>query len=978
MHRILGHQKSLIICENQYFLNDLVGYLENQKIKDYCVLNDLEILPYDLFSPHQEKLSSRLEAMVEISNQDKIIVISTINSLIQPYFDKNCFNKFSYEFIEGENLDRNQLIVLLTKSGYKASEIVSERAEFAVRGSVIDIFPSNSNLPLRIDLDDEIIESIRLFDKDSQLSLKKISKYKCRSSKGFELDTDSIALFKKNWRREFNEDGDFFDQVTKGKFPEGIESYFPLFYQKKPTFDDFFSLFKVFSYGNVDESAKKYWELINRRFKDFISDKNRPPLKPEILYNKPSEILKNHEILPTEKKEKISNQTFKEENQEKKSDQNQTSVEDFYQFIIGKRIVHSNYGIGIYRGLKNLNNTECFVIEYDGEEILYIPVDSMSTLSPYIGNQEIKLDSLSKNNWKIKKEKSEKKAYDIAAELLEAEAKRKIEKSDQLSISDKNKYELFKNGFGFTETVDQKITISQVTNDLSISKPQDRLVCGEVGFGKTEIALRASFICTENLKQVCILAPTTILARQHFELFKERFENFDVKVDFLSRERSQKEKSKIIEELKNGDISIIIGTHSLLSDSITFADLGLLVIDEEHRFGVRQKEKLRNLKKGVNVIYLSATPIPRSLNLALSKVRDISIISSPPPGRKTVETIVSRYSNGLIKEALEREFHRSGQSFYLLNSVARLNVKVKEIKKILPDAIVSSAHGQMSPKELKEIMIKFHNKEIDILVCTTIIESGLDIPNANTLIVEAAENFGLSQLHQIRGRVGRSKRQAYAYFLTTEEKSLSKNAIARMEALKFGDSLNSGFNLAMRDLEIRGAGEILGEKQSGVIDFVGLTLFTSLIDKSIKVLTGEQETNLDEIEIKLGVNGYITEESIPQPEVRLSIYKKITSFKKEKDLFELKKELEDRFGKLPEETENLIKIARIRILCSKLLIYKILSEQKRIYIYLNSKSPLKPQGSELEKIFLNYSTQEMDKIDFVLENLLSFNAQNKA
>ena len=978
MHRILGHQKSLIICENQYFLNDLVGYLENQKIKDYCVLNDLEILPYDLFSPHQEKLSSRLEAMVEISNQDKIIVISTINSLIQPYFDKNCFNKFSYEFIEGENLDRNQLIVLLTKSGYKASEIVSERAEFAVRGSVIDIFPSNSNLPLRIDLDDEIIESIRLFDKDSQLSLKKISKYKCRSSKGFELDKDSIALFKKNWRREFNEDGDFFDQVTKGKFPEGIESYFPLFYQKKPTFDDFFSLFKVFSYGNVDESAKKYWELINRRFKDFISDKNRPPLKPEILYNKPSEILKNHEILPTEKKEKISNQTFKEENQEKKSDQNQTSVEDFYQFIIGKRIVHSNYGIGIYRGLKNLNNTECFVIEYDGEEILYIPVDSMSTLSPYIGNQEIKLDSLSKNNWKIKKEKSEKKAYDIAAELLEAEAKRKIEKSDQLSISDKNKYDLFKDGFGFTETVDQKITISQVTNDLSISKPQDRLVCGEVGFGKTEIALRASFICTENLKQVCILAPTTVLARQHFELFKERFKNFDVKVDFLSRERSQKEKSKIIEELKNGDISIIIGTHTLLSDSITFADLGLLVIDEEHRFGVRQKEKLRNLKKGVNVIYLSATPIPRSLNLALSKVRDISIISSPPPGRKTVETIVSRYSNGLIKEALEREFHRSGQSFYLLNSVARLNVKVKEIKKILPDAIVSSAHGQMSPKELKEIMIKFQNKEIDILVCTTIIESGLDIPNANTLIVEAAENFGLSQLHQIRGRVGRSKRQAYAYFLTTEEKSLSKNAIARMEALKFGDSLNSGFNLAMRDLEIRGAGEILGEKQSGVIDFVGLTLFTSLIDKSIKVLTGEHETYLDEIEIKLGVNGYITEESIPQPEVRLSIYKKITSFKKEKDLFELKKELEDRFGKLPEETENLIKIARIRILCSKLLIYKILSEQKRIYIYLNSKSPLKPQGSELEKIFLNYSTQEMDKIDFVLENLLSFNAQNKA
>ena len=602
----------------------------------------------------------------------------------------------------------------------------------------------------------------------------------------------------------------------------------------------------------------------------------------------------------------------------------------------------------------------------------------MNVLSPYVGNQDIKLDSLSKNNWKIKKEKSEKKAYDIATELLEAEAKRKIEKSEKLEILDETKYQIFKNGFGFKETNDQNTTILQVINDLNVTKPQDRLICGEVGFGKTEIALRASFICTENLKQVCILAPTTLLARQHFELFKERFKQFDVKVEFLSRERNQKEKKEIIEDLKNGNISIIIGTHSLLSDSISFADLGLLVIDEEHRFGVRQKEKLRTLRKGINVIYLSATPIPRSLNLALSKVRDISIISSPPPGRKAVETVVSRYSNALIKEALEREFHRSGQSFYLLNSVSNLDFKAKDIRKMLPDAKVTIAHGQMSPKDLKETMIKFHNKEIDILVCTTIIESGLDIPNANTLIVESTENFGLSQLHQIRGRVGRSKRQAYAYFLTSEEKNLTKNAVSRIEALKFGDSLNSGFNLAMRDLEIRGAGEILGEKQSGVIDFVGLTLFTSLIDKSIKLLKGDLETSLDEIEIKLGVNGYITEESIPQPEVRLSLYKKISSFENEEDLFNIKKELEDRFGKLPKETENLIKFARIRILSSKLLINKILSEQDRIYLFIDLNSPLKPENSKLEKIFLNYSNKEMNKIDFVLDKLIAFNEQNNS
>lgn len=978
MHRILGHQKSLVICENQFFLNNFIDFLNKEEIQNYCVLNDLEVLPYDLFSPHQEKLSSRLDAMIRISNEDNIIVLSTINSLIQPYFDKKCFNNFSYEFCEGKNLDRDQLIQSLSKSGYKASEIVSERSEYAIRGSVIDIFPANSNLPLRIDLDDEKIESIRVFDKDSQISFKTISKYKCRSSKGFELDKDSIALFKKNWRQEFAEDGSFFDQVSKGYFPDGIESYFPLFYEKKPSFNDFFSSFSKFSYGKVEVSAEKYWKLIKRRFEDFISDENRPPLKPEILYNNPKEILKELEVLPVKEIKNISFEEVQNKEPEENIDKKETSIEDFYEFTIDKKIVHSNYGIGIYRGLKNLNNTECFVIEYEGEEILYIPVDSMNVLSPYVGNQDIKLDSLSKNNWKIKKEKSEKKAYDIATELLEAEAKRKIEKSEKLEILDETKYQIFKNGFGFKETNDQNTTILQVINDLNVTKPQDRLICGEVGFGKTEIALRASFICTENLKQVCILAPTTLLARQHFELFKERFKQFDVKVEFLSRERTQKEKKEIIEDLKNGNISIIIGTHSLLSDSISFADLGLLVIDEEHRFGVRQKEKLRTLRKGINVIYLSATPIPRSLNLALSKVRDISIISSPPPGRKAVETIVSRYSNALIKEALEREFHRSGQSFYLLNSVSNLDFKAKDIRKMLPDAKVTIAHGQMSPKDLKETMIKFHNKEIDILVCTTIIESGLDIPNANTLIVESTENFGLSQLHQIRGRVGRSKRQAYAYFLTSEEKNLTKNAVSRIEALKFGDSLNSGFNLAMRDLEIRGAGEILGEKQSGVIDFVGLTLFTSLIDKSIKLLKGDLETSLDEIEIKLGVNGYITEESIPQPEVRLSLYKKISSFEKEEDLFNIKKELEDRFGKLPKETENLIKFARIRILSSKLLINKILSEQDRIYLFIDLNSPLKPENSKLEKIFLNYSNKEMDKIDFVLDKLIAFNEQNNS
>jgi transcription-repair coupling factor (superfamily II helicase) len=975
MHRILEYQKTIVICENQFFLNHVEHFLNEKGVSNYANLNDLETLPYDIFSPHPEKLANRLETMAEIANKEKLIVLTTINSLIQPYFDKASINNFSYKFSQNDKLDREKLLNSLASAGYSSSEVVTERSEFAVRGSVIDIYPSNSKLPIRINLDDDSIESIRLFDKDSQISISKIDQYQCRATKGFQLDEESIAVFKKNWRQIFSQDGEFFDQVSSGKFPEGIESYFPLFYERKPLYEDFFKNYSKFLYGNVSKGAEAYWNLINRRYEDFISDLDRPPLKPSFLYNDPQKILLNSEQILHPKDEKLNESFDSEENfipQTKRS--NSEVINNQYEFKIGNRLVHTNYGIGLYRGLKNLNNTECFVIEYEGQETLYVPVDAMNLLTPYVGNQDIKLDSLSRNNWKIKKEKSEQKAYDIAAELLEAEAKRKIDKSDVLKIDD-IEYQNFAKGFGFQETIDQAKAILEVKEDLASSKPQDRLVCGEVGFGKTEIALRAAFICAKNLKQVCVLAPTTLLARQHYDLFKDRFQESEIKIDFLTRERTPKEKEKIIEELSNGEISIVIGTHALLNDAIKFEDLGLLVVDEEHKFGVRQKEKLRKIKKGVNVIYLSATPIPRSLNMALSKVRDISIISSAPPGRKAVETVISRYSESLIQEALQREFHRSGQSFYLINNVASLENKAKELKRLMPEASIAIGHGQMHPNDLKDIMFKFHHHEIDILICTTIIESGLDIPNANTLLIEDAQNFGLSQLHQIRGRVGRSKRQAYAYFLTSNEKQLTKNAAARIEALKYGDSLNSGFNLAMRDLEIRGAGEILGEKQSGAIDFVGLTLFTSMIERSIKMLKGSIDSEINDIEIKIGTNGYITEKYIPQPEVRLTLYKKISSIKKLEDLSEIKKELEDRFGSMPKETADLLTLTQIRILSSKLSINRISSNKEKISLFLDENNLLTPPNSKIEKIMINFPESVIDKVDFLLNKLKSFHEQ---
>ena len=973
MHRILDKKKSLVICENVSKLNLVSEFLKINSSKNFLIFKEFETLPYDNFSPHIDNLSNRIETLSK-ADSEEITILTTTNALIQPLFERTSINSFSYLFEIQKKIDRNELVNKLGISGYEAVQVVSSRGEFAIRGSVIDIFPINSRNPIRINLEDNFIESIRTFDKDSQLGIHKINKYECKASKGFTLDPDSIAIFKKNWRSNFSNDGKIFDDVSKGRFPEGIESYFPLFYLEKPKFEDFFSKFDIFFYGDVEASSESYWKIINLRYEEFINNEDRPPLNPSILFNSPEDFLAKKGIcIENVDLDKDQKNIVNEDRSTvvKKINEKESFIqEEQYQFKVDSKVVHSNHGIGIFKGLKNLSNTECFAIEYAEGETLYVPISSMNLLTPYHGNSEIKLDSLRKNNWKIKKEKTRKKAFDIAAELLEAEASRKIDKSKQFLI-DQEELDSFSKGFGFQETNDQASVIAEVKNDLASEKPQDRLICGEVGFGKTEIALRAAFICAKNNKQVAVLAPTTILARQHFDLFRERFLETNIKIEFISREKNLNEKKTIFKNLSEGSISIIIGTHALLSDQLDFFDLGLLVIDEEHKFGVRQKEKLRKYSKGINSISLSATPIPRSLNLALSRVRDISIISTPPPGRKTVETLVATYSKSLAKEAIEREFTRSGQVFYLVNNVSYLEEKLIELRKIIPTAKIEIAHGQMTPKKLKEVMLNFLNKKIDILLCTTIIESGIDIPNANTLIIEGVENFGLSQLHQIRGRVGRSNRQAYAYFFITPDKTLSKNAMARLEALKFSDSLNSGFNLAMRDLEIRGAGEILGEKQSGLIDYVGLSLFSSMINRSIKLLEGVDET-YEDFEVKIGENGFIPETFIPQTEVRLEIYKKFSSVKNINSLNQLIKELEDRFGSIPEDIKTLINLTHIRIESSNLLITKIRGDNKKCTLSLSENSNLVSKQSNLKEISFNYPDQLNSKSEFVLNKLKSF------
>ena len=503
-------------------------------------------------------------------------------------------------------------------------------------------------------------------------------------------------------------------------------------------------------------------------------------------------------------------------------------------------------------------------------------------------------------------------------------------------------------------------------------KPQDRLICGEVGFGKTEVALRASFIVAQSNYQVCILAPTTVLAKQHFEVFKDRFADFSHKVCLLTREQTNIEKEEIYNRINDNSYSIIIGTHALFNKEISFKNLNLLIIDEEHKFGVRQKELIRSLKKGINVISLSATPIPRTLNLSLSKVRDISLITTPPIGRKSVKTIVSRYSQSLVFEAIQREFYRDGQVFYLLNNVSQLEEKKNELAERFPNKSIDFAHGQLRPKELGSIMQKFIKKDIDLLVCTTIIESGIDIENANTLIVENSENYGLSQLHQIRGRVGRSKREAFAYFLLNETKKLKNKALERIEALQENESLLSGFSLAMRDLEIRGAGELLGEKQSGAIDVVGLTLFSKMIESAIKVLSGEKIIEQSDINIDIGIYGFIPEEVIPQAELRLSIYKEISSIKENKDLDQNKKDFIDRFGDVNQEIINLYELSKLKNIARKLNILEIKFRNENFSLKLAENSKLLPSSSKIKEIKLSAKEIKSDRLTFIMAKLESF------
>jgi len=931
--------QKVIITSNPLLAESTYQELEKRHPK-VSLFPHTETLPYDFFSPSKHIKNLRMQALSGLLADKTNILIISIQALMSPCPDKA--HLLPFELLEtNKNIDRKNLISGLQNSGYERKDIVKEVGEFALRGSIIDIYATGYDEPIRIEINESKIESLRTFDPTSQITTQKINSFSAIPPYEYALNQKGINLFKKNWRNCFDtyeEDSDVFKSIAKGKAEEGSEIYLPLFFLGKTSVINYLDKFDtVLLDKNVLKEIKDYELLINERYEEYRYDITRPLLKPSELF------LTKNEFKSFLKDREVTNITFKDFNSKKITKAKIKSIQPTKEYNhqipeIDDRVVHLFHGIGIFKGLKNIKtkstSNECLEIEYRNNSKVFVPIDSMHLVSKYFGPEEINIDELGSKKWERKKTLAIKKTFDTAAELLKTQAKRNLRKGKKYQIP-KNEYFEFCREFQFIETQDQKNTILEIEKDLQDSIPMDRLVCGEVGFGKTEVAMRASFISAFNNSQTCILVPTTVLAQQHYESFLKRFSNSPINIQKLSRDITVRKRKEILSHLKDGHIDIIIGTHALLQGSIEFQRLGLLIIDEEHRFGVRQKEKIKKLKEDVNILYLSATPIPRSLNFALAELKDLSIIATAPENRLSVRTFIYPFNEHLIKESIQRELLRNGQVYYLCNDLRLIQDRKTRIEDLFPSHNVDFIHGKLKGSEIEEKMLLFQNGQINILVCSTIIESGLDIANANTLIVEEADRLGLSQLHQLRGRVGRGKKQAYAYFLKSNRILKRKKADKRLKALKDSDSLSAGFLLSLKDLEARGAGEILGENQSGIMESIGIDLYLRLVNRATnQIQKGEIESFILEkdIEVNLNTSTYIPEDYLPDINQRLIMYNKISSAISLEELKDIQIEMINRFGLFPKELKALFFESELTLIATEKNVNEIKIKKEHIEI----------------------------------------------
>ncbi len=931
----------IVVTPTIYEANKL--YQNFSDTKDVFLYETDDVLTSLATSKSPELKVEKLNILKESLNNNKKIIITDINGYLKKLPSINDFKNNIIKLKIGTDINLKNIVDNLYEIGYEKETLVTKPGEFGVRGFILDIFPLNEENPIRIEFFGDTIESIRYFEVESQKSLENIdeieiysiSKTSEKYSSLYEYLNNPLVIFKDYFQIKIS-----YERIMNDIFELNIEN--PLYDindidEKKINYyfdlDDDTSLAKKvvnFNIKNVErfnsnvEIINKYLEeslkfnktviicLSTINVNNFIEILNIPYLLTDIVNIKENNI----NIVKYDLKEGfiLDNYIFiseyelynkKKETKRRKFNFNfATRIKDLNKLEIGDYVVHDSHGIGVYNGIKTLskNNMLQDYIEvlYADNDKLYIPASKIELISKYTGKEGYapKINSLNSVAWEKTKQRVKEKIRYEASRLLKVQAERSLKKGFSFS-KDSEMQTLFENEFIYELTQDQIKAINEIKKDMESDLPMDRILCGDVGYGKTEVAFRAAFKAIYDSKQVLYLCPTTLLSKQQYESALERFKNYPVKIGLLNRFTSKKEEIKILKELEEGNIDFVIGTHRLLSDDIKPKDLGLLIIDEEQRFGVAHKEKLKEFKSNIDILTLTATPIPRTMQMAMVGLRNLSLIETPPKNRHAVLTYVLEENNKIIKDIIYKEMSREGQVFILYNKVETIERKVKELQLLVPDARIIYAHGKLPKNELEDIMNKFINKEYDCLVCTTIIETGIDIPNANSLIIYDASNFGLSQLYQIRGRVGRSERTAYAYLMYNKNKTLTETAIKRLKVIKEFTELGSGFNIAARDLSIRGAGDILGAEQAGFIDAVGIELYMKMLNNEIKILKGEK---IEEEKIKqtplIEVNNHIDNNYVSEEELKLTIHKMINNITNIDSYNDVKKELEDRFGRL--------------------------------------------------------------------------------
>ena len=1030
------------------------------------VFPDLETLPYDTFSPQSDVISDRLKLLSRLLLKSVRIVVLPMRALQSRLPPMSYVGSRSLSLRNGSPFNPITSVRDLLNVGYRNVDTVMEAGDLAVRGAIVDIFPIGSVTPIRLDLFDNEIESIRLFDPDTQRTTGHARSFTIVPAKEYPLDDESIERFRSRWHESFSIDVrecPTYLQISEGIPAEGVECYLPLFFENTATLFDYLPDDSILVLGpNALGAAQELWGEVKKRFENLREEPGRPLLAPSSLYLRPEETRSrvkryarigfdpdseqdkhlvalgalelpsvearmrsldpienlrtflgnvNRRVLivaetmgrldhleeflrrggihsqrvdgflghlnakgdvtitvaPIDRATWVDDIVVLSESQifgpvggsgRRRSDLKATNPElairNLTELQIGAPVVHTEHGVGRYRGLELLTVDDCpgefLLIEYAGGDKLYIPVSSLHLISRYTGTAEehAPLDKLGSDRWEKAKKRAARKIRDVAAELLDIYARRKASVAFKFPPVD-DEFHKFCDECEFDLTPDQEAAVDRVITDLSSEKAMDRLVCGDVGFGKTEVAMRAAFHVAQSGKQIVMLVPTTLLAQQHFASFQNRYSGWPHVIEVVSRFRSRFETEGLLKRVQEGKIDILIGTHRLLHAGFTFKDLGLLIVDEEHRFGVAHKEKLKAIQASVDVLTLTATPIPRTLNMAIGGLRDLSIIATPPARRLAIRTFVARSSKQLLSDALNRELARGGQAFFVHNEVHSIERRGRQVAELAPNARVGIGHGQMPKRALEGVMSDFYHRRCNVLVCSTIIESGIDVPNANTIIVDRADRFGLAQLHQLRGRVGRSHRQAYAYLLKPGEESMTPDAVKRLEAIQRAGDLGIGFTLALHDLEIRGAGELLGKDQSGQIEAIGFTLYMEMLERTINAMKLGTRIDVDvplhapgAVEVELHLAALIPNDYLPDVHLRLVMYKRIAMAKNQEELAELRVEMIDRFGMLPDAARNLFRVARLRFTARHLGVAKINIGRSGGYVEFSDETPLDP------------------------------------